>query len=62
MSNKREPVCTRNLSSDNITWNIGCIELSNFNKANLGEDITSVYFYMYILFILSIRELDQFKC
>ena len=26
-SNKREPVCTRNLSSANITWNIGFLRL-----------------------------------
>jgi hypothetical protein len=28
-SNKKEPVYIRNLSSANITWNIGCIELPN---------------------------------
>jgi len=39
-SNKREPVYTRNLSSANITWNIGCIEPPNFDKANIGESIT----------------------
>jgi hypothetical protein len=55
--NKREPVYTRNLSSANITWNIGCIELPNFDKENLEESITAVYFYMYIVFISSMHEL-----
>jgi hypothetical protein len=39
-SNKKEPVYIRNLSSANITWNIGCIELPNFDKANIGESIS----------------------
>jgi hypothetical protein len=39
-SNKREPVYTRTLSSANITWNIGCIELPHFNKTNIGESIS----------------------
>jgi hypothetical protein len=30
-SNKKEPVYIRNLSSANITWNIGCIEFPNFD-------------------------------
>ena len=53
VSNLREHVDTRILSSANITWNIGCTELPNFDKANLGEIITAVYFYMdmYIVFI-----------
>ena len=55
VSNKREPVYIRNLSSANITWNIGCIELLNFDKANLGENITAVYFDMYIVFILNLN-------
>jgi hypothetical protein len=55
--NKREPVYTRNLSSANITWNIGCIELPHFDKENLEESITAVYFYMYIVFISSMHEL-----
>ena len=50
-SKKREPVYTRILSSANITWNIGCIELPNFDKANLGEIITAVYFYMYMYIV-----------
>jgi hypothetical protein len=49
------------LSAANITWNIGCIELPNCDKTNLGENITAVYFDMYIVFILSMHELDQFK-
>ena len=35
---------------------------SKFDKTNLGENITAVYFDMYIVFILSMHELDQFKC
>ena len=40
VSNKREPVYIRNLSSANITWNMGCIDLPNFDKANIGESIS----------------------
>jgi len=53
VSYTREPVYTHNLSSANITWNIGCIELPNVDKANLGESITAMYFYMYIVFIFN---------
>ena len=37
---KRNLYVLRNLSSANITWNIGCIELPNFDKANIGESIS----------------------
>ena len=38
--NKREPVYIRNLSSTNIAWNIRCIELPTFDKANIRESIS----------------------
>ena len=60
VSYTREPVYTHNLSSANITWNIGCIELPNVDKANLGESITAMYLCALYLY-LSIHELDQPK-
>jgi hypothetical protein len=63
VSNKWEPVYTRNLSSANITWNIGCIELPNFDKENLEESITAfIFIWRLYLFQACINSAGNFNC